>query len=307
MGPRRLRFAAGFVAAILVTACTNQPAGTAAEVARIVAAAGGGVASQLVLEPAGGVQVQVRTPTGEQWWDTTGQLDQSPEGRLLPLGASRPDAFDYAALAEQLSAAETLCTEEPRVGVFVSVNGDTVAETSCGVGPNQQVLATTINGHDAGESNLDFLSEQGLTQFLQEAGAMVPSGIAYQVTLPGLASARGNTAKAEGGRWTLGDGTGCTVTYERAGRAPAGEPIRWFGCQGYGSQSFEGNSQDPFEPAALDAAAVFAAIKEVQRVSGFEPDEVAFYRIDKLLIGGGQVSIITADGRGAVVDLEMPD
>ncbi len=285
---------AGAAAGALLCGCTAfGPAAhpTQRAVESILDGAGQSVFTRLVLTPdAHDIQVAVRVDGAEIWWTQSGAGDRVVQPSVV--GASRPDAIDFDALDAQLASVAQSCDLDPQLAVFVAATGALVADSTC----DGRLTATSLRDGEPASADIDLASVEGIDRLLAEVSAALPNQRAYQISLPGPASPRGDTARAEGGPWVLADGTTCMVSYLRAGQDAATGQVRSFRCDGYGQQTVDYDAQQPFDPAALSAADIRSAMADGLAASGFDPQMVSYYGIYELLGTGTMLAIITSDG-----------
>ncbi len=271
---------------------------TASSVNSILKDSGQPVFTRLVLSPdPDDTRVAVRADGAEVWRTEQGAGD--PVAQPSVTGASRPDAVDFDALNAQLDVLAASCDHDPELNVGIAASGAVVADSVCG----GQITATSVDGREPVAAQIELTSVEGIDQILNEASAMLPNRRAFQISLPGPASSRGDSARAEGGTWTLTDGTICTVSYLRAGQGTSpSEPLREFSCDGFGQQKVGFNTQQPFDPATLDAGRIHDAIGKALSQSGFDPQTVAFYGVYEFYTGPLLV-LVTTDGGYHEVDI----
>lgn len=268
----------------LLAGCTSGAQGTdslQADVEDILDQAGQQVLTRLVITPeAESVKVGLRTDGTEVWWTHDGAGEQVDQPSIT--GASRADAIDFEALADQLSSLQTSCSTNAQVEAFVSVTGDVIADSVC----DGTIAASSINGSEPQPVDLDLTDGEDLDRAMAEVAAILPNGIVYQLSLPGPASPRGQTLRADGNPWVLADGTSCLPGYIRAMQPAAGDDLRSYVCDGHGQQTVDGQTQEAFDPTEIRGADLAAAIQQALDESGYDPQTVSYYAIEEMLTTG---------------------
>lgn len=280
------------MAVAMLVGCNRAPqTDLGSQVDKIVASSGNQVITRINIsnDPAD-LLVAMRTPTGEVIFDANGPLDRSPSE--IPLGATRPDALDYAQLEDQWAQLTAVCSSEAVLSVMVGASGAVFTEALC----DDELLTSTIDGVEPGPASIDLMSAGGIEQLMTEAAALLPLRGVYMFSLPGPASPRGDLARVDGGLWALADGSECGTVYLRAGQPNDEYPTHGFDCTSGGALATEDDVQELFDPATIDGQQVVEAMADAVAASGFDESEIGLYFYYRLTYKGARVLISTVDG-----------
>lgn len=280
-----LRPLAGLTALALLTGCAWLRPGTSAlerQLSVMATQMGTSLISDLLItaDP-DQTAARFRLPGEDAWLGATRLAEWPEDDGRLPRSGVLVERLPYAGLDAQLSQLETECQDSPRIVAFVAPSGSVFAESRCGLGSAEQVLATWVDGVQSAAPALDLTTAEGYQTLHDELVAAMPGRYIYQIGIPGAGSTH-QRVNVQGRAWLLPDQTACLVRYSRWLDAEPGLPLREFACDGKGSQTRGSDKQETWELSELTGAQLHQAIDEALAASGFAAEQVDYYLVMKL-------------------------